>query len=270
MKNITIHIGLHKTGTTFLQRNFFPFYKNVHYSNKGISFKKFPYNKCHNFLISNEALSGRPWNVDWLEGKENDFSWFYSFQVAIENLKVIFPEAHIVIVFRRHGDLVCSLYKQYIQEGGVLKFEEFYGPAGVIKESDLNFSRRLKFLQQKFSKVSVLSFEDFKEEGAEYFNSFFKAQGFDTSSSSNKKKENSSISGNKIEILRRINKYYYKSPKVLKDVLALTNLTPRRVFQKRLNFWKPQDPNYLKVFRSEINEALLSDWNEIEKQFWSR
>lgn len=268
MNKLTLHIGLHKTGTTFLQRQYFPYFEDTHYFNKNLAFQNLAYKRNRNFFISNETLSGRPWNEEWKRGIKNSFSWLESFEMATDNMQQLFPDAHIVVVFRKQGDLLISLYKQYIQEGGELNFQNFYNENGVLKEKDLALKPRLDILNEKFSRVSVLSFEEFKSEGVEYFDKFFNSIGYSRRDFGNVKRENSSISGRKIELLRGVNKHYRKAPKRLKDVLAFAKLTPRKILQKRLNTWNPKDPEEFNEIKLQVNSQLQHDWEKVKEYFW--
>lgn len=269
MSKMVIHIGLHKTGTTFLQNHYFPNLSEISYCSGNFVLDDFGYDKKHNiFLISNESLSGRPWNLQWIRGIENDFRYINSFEIAINNIKEVFPHAIIVIVFRKHGDFLLSLYKQYIQEGGILNFKNFYNYKGVIRDKDLSFAERINFLKNQFEEVHVLSFEKFKSEGIDYYNRFFTSLGCKTGALDNKSKANSSISGNKIEILRKLNRYYPYTPQVIKTVLTISRLTPRKVLQEKLSFWKPSDSRILKDEKQRVNENFKPDWKRVESQFF--
>ena len=59
--SMIVHVGLHKTGTTFLQREIFPKIKNVNY-NRDVFWVKNYKNKIN--VISNEWLSGQPYHGD--------------------------------------------------------------------------------------------------------------------------------------------------------------------------------------------------------------
>lgn len=266
-RKLYIHIGLHKTGSTSLQKGYFPEFENLTYL-KSFDLKLFT-NKWENseFLISSEGLTGIPWNKKWISGIKNDYNWIDSFKLTILNLKTIFPNAHLIIVFRKHGDLLISLYKQYLHEGGVLNFDEFYGETnGVITDKDINFKYRISFLKEHFDQVDILSFEKFKSKGINYFNEYFYSLGFvNNDSKEEKKKYNQGVSGKKIEMLRKANRFYYILPDFIKRVLYKVNLTPRRIFQNRLQFWNSPDSPQLIAMKNYLNKKFQEDWAYVEE-----
>jgi hypothetical protein len=261
---------MHKTATTYLQFNFLPslidttvYHPYRFYDRIGTQALK------RNFIISNEGMSGVAWNDKWLLGKINDHHWIDSFSHAIENCRKLYPHAEIIIVFRRHGDLLISMYKQYVQEGGTLPFEKFYGEHGVINQKDLHFSTRLHLLQTAFKKVYALSFEDIKQYKENYFIKFFDFCGIAADPDKIRSTfSNESISGVKIEILRRINTVYCRFPKAMRKGLNRVRLTPRHILQRRLRFWKPRDNERMITVAHDVNQHFDNDWESISKYFW--
>ena len=263
MSKIVIHIGLPKTGSSYLQKNVFPFLKDVNY------FRSFGFSmlgdisSSNTFLFSHEGLSGHPWNQPWRDGVPNSHNWMTSFKVTTDNLKQLYPEAHIIVVFRKHGDLLVSLYKQYLHEGGILKFKDFYHPNGVINDEDLNFQLRIEKLREDFENVDVLSFEEFKTTGLGYFIDYFKNLGFNLSLNPSDKNENIGVSGKKIEMIRFANKFYRNIPRFIKFIFFKTKFTPRDIFQRRLSFWKSPDSRKWIQIKEEINLKFRKDWDYI-------
>lgn len=267
MNELILHIGLHKTGTTYLQKSYFPFLKGLNYFSGYPFFTLFGQQELVNkTLISKEALSGLPWNEKWKKGIPNEDHWFSSFKLSVNNLKTVFPDARIIIVFRKHGDLLLSLYKQYIQEGGILPFSKFYGDEGVIRKEDLLFQERIQVLKNNFNHVDVLSYEKFKAEGDSYFDNYFSTLGIvRTKSDVGNQKRNHSVSGKKVELLRGLNKvYFYRTPFYLRRFISFLRLTPRRIVQERLGFWKSEDSLEMKSNADQINLEFKQDWESIE------
>ena len=78
---IFVHIGIHKTGTTYLQNYFFKSLDGVDIINTPNYYQTFAKGEKtinYNFLISNEGISGVAWNYDWHIGKPNNFHWIES------------------------------------------------------------------------------------------------------------------------------------------------------------------------------------------------
>lgn len=272
MKKLFIHIGLHKTATTSLQYEYFPNLEGLsyfQYSVPHIYTNLGTYDLNNYVLITNEELSGTSWNSKWKNGIKNDFHWIDSFKSSIRNLKCLHPDATILIMFRKHGDLLVSMYKQYIQEGGILPFEEFYGDGKVIRDKDLDFRERVTFLEEYFEDVVIFSFEKFRKEGVDYLNCYFEQFGL----RENKKKEtsnihNKSLKGKKMNILRSINHGYRHLPMKLRKLLRLLRISPRDILQSRLTFWQPDELPYLIEAKVKINEVFKSDWEYVESKAW--
>lgn len=266
------HIGLHKTGTSYLQRSYLKRLKSVTLFNYVMDFPSFGNRNMDNkhILISNEGLSGVAWNYKWLRGIKNEYSWMSSFETAVQNTRLIFNNGEVIIFLRNHGDLLLSMYKQYIQEGGILKLNDFYGEEGVIKPSDLLFTPRIKFLQKNFTQVYVLSYDEFKKEGDIYLNNFFRSIGIDVNSEKSAITiENKSISGKKIELMRKFNIVFPRLPKIIRKICERFHFKPRDIFQIRLKNWNTPDSEDLVEFKNRVNEQFNEDFLKCEKYFLS-
>ena len=148
MGKVIIHIGMHKTGTTFLQKVIFPKLDNTFYAHNNeffIPWKEQLSKKADHMLLSYERFSGFPWN----KFKEKN-SWLKSFYLNIDQLKKFFPNAIIIIFFRKQGDLLLSIYKQYLQVGGELSFDDFYGDGKILEKEDLSIKSRLDYIKDYF------------------------------------------------------------------------------------------------------------------------
>ncbi|ADI74123.1 hypothetical protein Metev_1256 [Methanohalobium evestigatum Z-7303] len=134
-----IHIGLPKTGTTFLQVEIFPKWNGIKYlggRKKEITLKELvEIDDNQTYLISKEYLAGEP---------------------KIVNLAKLFPEAKIMVSFRKHDKWVTSRYKQYIQDinCSTLSFKEFFdieNNNGYFKKENLNYRKKIKTIEESFN-----------------------------------------------------------------------------------------------------------------------
>jgi Sulfotransferase family len=134
---LLIHIGFHKTGTTWLQRSLlrvefgynpvmdhadvFDYIVKPH----GLLFncdiaKRLLTDRCRNFddghvnVISSELLCGNP----LFGGRESE--------IVAERLKAIAPDARILITIREQMSMLASVYMQYISRGGSLSPKQFF------------------------------------------------------------------------------------------------------------------------------------------------
>ncbi len=268
---VILHIGLHKTATTFLQLQYFRQLEGVSlYAEPKFHDRLGTISPASRWLISSEGMSGVAWNREWKNGIPNPHHWIHSFKIAVQNCRLIYPHASVVIVFRRHGDLLLSLYKQYVQEGGILPLRDFYGPEGVIREEDLSYEARWEVLKENFGQVYALDFERFRQEGVAYFDRFFSAIGLKRTQAGHAglQQRNISITGVKVEMLRRINGCYRYAPENLKRLMQMAGMTPRQIMQKRLSFWKPADPPGFIQLQQQVNDKMAADWEYIESVFF--
>jgi hypothetical protein len=177
-KQIVIHVGTHKTGTTtiqdFLRANrrwfrtegylyigsplLFKMFKNRSYNSdlvseckKTFAVKTTAFNRNKKFFISCENLSGDPW-----DGYKNS-------DIIAEMLRDIFPnfDVKIVLYLRRQDLFIESLYVQYIQQGGVLSFDEYYNNVSV--GVDFNWLNLVEGFSKIFGK-SALTIRVFETE----------------------------------------------------------------------------------------------------------
>ena len=152
MDNIVFHVGLHKTGTTFLQRNVFYNMKNVNFfctdGRQFTGLNDIDKNKIN--LISNEWYSGDP-HVS----KE-----FSRYNIGKDIAKK-YPDSKIIVIFREKNSWMKSLYSQYIKNGGTYNFEKW--KSDFFNEKYLDYKEYENFLRDNFKTVLVLWFEDLRK-----------------------------------------------------------------------------------------------------------
>ena len=146
---IFIHIGMHKTGTTFFQKSVFTNVKGAIYLSKPHLNRLIGLDRKSKYIISNESLSGWAWGADR--------------KMFIKDLSMIFPKAHILISFRRQDDWLRSVYNEYIKWGGYLEIDKFFDlhdDKGVIKRDELYFSELLDSIDECFENEPLVFFYD--------------------------------------------------------------------------------------------------------------
>lgn len=149
--NLTFHVGLHKTGTTFLQENVFPrlegvenlVWRNLEY------FLRLDHRKV--YFVSCEGLSG------------STFASTGERIRAISLLGAMFPYSRVMITVRPHGEYLKSLYSQYLRYGGTEPFDRFVllpfddiggsgSPRGhLIHAADLSYRAIIDAAESAFS-----------------------------------------------------------------------------------------------------------------------
>lgn len=196
MNNVVLHIGLPRTGTTFLQHNVFNNIKNINYC-LSPRYSDPIKSGCIN-LLSQENFSGEPF-INKQKYVENRYS-------LINRFKTLFPDAKIVFCNRNENSMVKSLYAQYIREGGILSFKEF-----IKYEYDKNFMNIDGYIDHvinAFGKnnVFIYSFEDFRKNNIRYIDEMCSFMNVDIPSY-NVRVVNKSFNGNTIRLCRNINKF---------------------------------------------------------------
>lgn len=134
---LLLHVGYHKTATTWAQRSLF----TPEHGFRQIAFHQEAFDhvvKPHGLrfspepmqavvaeglarlepgevpVISSEILSGHPWQG----GHESD--------VYAERLKAIAPDARILISIRSQLRILPSVYTQYVLRGGTMPYDQFF------------------------------------------------------------------------------------------------------------------------------------------------
>lgn len=186
---VLIHVGYPKTASTWFQESFFPKLNNFrfveqndiikHLINPGAldfnSFKAraFFLNKYKgNLFLSHENFVGTTHNFG-LNG--------YLTNEHANRLKLVFPEAEIIVFIRNQYDIIASSYYQYIFSGGTYslkrylhtRFEGLYGIAANC-HGFFEFDKTIKLYEDLFSKekVSVFLFENFERNNIEFLKLF--------------------------------------------------------------------------------------------------
>lgn len=150
-KNVTFHIGLGKTGSTYLQHEFFPKLKGVEY---------IPSRKYHKIF---EILEHKP-DGNYFVSREFDQ------QLESECTKIAehYPDANIIMVLRPPASWIASQYRRFAKNGIHATFQEFFdieNDAGRWKQKELLFSRNIEILERLFNKKPLVLFhEDLKKD----------------------------------------------------------------------------------------------------------
>lgn len=153
-KKIIIHVGLAKTGTTFLQKEFFPKIENAvvygPYNNfLGVN-SKFENNKIS--IISDETLS-----IDSLMYR------IASREEVMMRLKILFPSAKIIFVLRDKESFQKSFHSEYVKWGGSKSYKDWLEDNIRDNPNVFDFDRYVKLINSLFDEVLILNYNDFIE-----------------------------------------------------------------------------------------------------------
>lgn len=186
-----IHIGYHKTASTWLQENlldnpyagFKRFYeqravREHMVSPNSLDFDAQKVKDYYNSIledqvnteekisvISNERLSGNP------------HSGGYDSKEVADRLHSVFPNAKILIVIREQKSAILSCYLQYIKIGGPCSIKDYLEPPKrnlpvlpLFDFEHFNYTRLVKYYIKLFGKENVLvvPYELFKENANDF------------------------------------------------------------------------------------------------------
>jgi hypothetical protein len=171
-----LHIGYHKTGTTWLQKRVFPDTEAgfsfvagpriVHSAFVAVNPFDFDAGAVRkNFergineaeaqglvpVFSHERLSGSP------------YAGGHDSRTNADRLAATFPEARILVVIREQASMLGSIYKQYLRSGGAASFDQYVTPPPgtgrmpIFRFDFLEYHRLIGYYQQLFGVENVLA-----------------------------------------------------------------------------------------------------------------
>lgn len=184
MRPIVLHVGYHKTATTYLQRTVFPAHPEILYLGKpwatpelkrlvlewqfapslqldpdvyrtsfAMQIDKLAADSSRLPLISQESLHSGP---NWDGGHVPEMA---------RRIRATFPQARILLTIRNQTSLIESLYKHYVYLGGTLPFEKYlhesvHARCGLLAK--LEYDRVIALYRSLFGSehVGVMLHED--------------------------------------------------------------------------------------------------------------
>lgn len=193
--NPLLHIGYHKTGTTWLQQIFFPACPEFFGFSHSDIYQQFVEPNALDFcaessrrffedkidarcddntipLLSFERLSGSP------------FSGGRDSKEIADRLARVFPRAKVLVVIREQIEAIASCYKQYVIAGGPGSLQRFLSPPalGAYSWFDPNHFRYEPLIRYYMSlygvdNVKVMLYEKFKADNERFCNDILKFVG---------------------------------------------------------------------------------------------
>lgn len=198
-KEIFFHVGLAKTGTTYLQHKFFPRLRGIKYIQR-TKYRNFKYVQImektdyKKYLVSNE--------------------FDRQLKRELKNIASIFPHAKIIIVLRRHDSWIASQYKRRIKNGYSFSFKEFIDlekDHGFWKQKDLYFYPMIKMIECEFkTQPLVLFYSDLKKDPYQFLEkiSRFLDVTFDKDSI-NLSPKHRSFNEKQLKITRKFSRFFF-------------------------------------------------------------
>ena len=289
-KEVYIHLGLHKTASTFFQKKVYPIYKEFNYlhlrdKNTLAEFNQYVLRENDLFFSKEIAKNLFYKNTNTKQFASNritlceeQFSGFplfdaYNRKSIFDRLNSIFPNAKYILVLRNQRDFILSMYGEYLKKGGQETLSDFLS----VNKTHLNFSKGsylqyysyYKYIISKVGKdnIEIFYYEDMKSDPRAFFNTlqnYFNLS-FDIKFDLIKQKENVSFSTKEYEVERFFNRFC-KSPyspnhffkrKSFKYLKPLINyIIKNEDFQKTID-------DYLKS--KNFNNEFLPEYSRIKK-----
>lgn len=195
---VFLHVGMHKTATTFLQAVIFSKIKNVNFIHNFELGSKVYEDKLN--IISNEGFSGNTYHP--FKSAEERY-------IKADRLKAMFPDAYVLVGTRMHLTWMPSLYSQYLKRGGALTYEKW---KENVDPDYFDYDRYITYLKKLFGekKVHVYKFEDLKENHHKFVLGICAFLEVDVPEYKNKVYQKGFTPGQK-ESMRKINKIFKSS-----------------------------------------------------------
>ncbi|MBC6410108.1 MAG: sulfotransferase domain-containing protein [Ekhidna sp.] len=282
MASRIIQIGFPKTGTTYLQKNVYPHLSGVKYYDYWTCDKLFydmiyldkidydyeknkrtitPYFNKEKVLFSFESLAGSPFIY---KGANRS-------QIPVRLKDAGFNK--IIITLRNQVDIIDSMYRQYIVQGGVMRFKDFLDLEEKWKLSVrpfylgyLEYEKLIKLYHEAFGKENVLVLfqENLKRDHNAFINellSFIGEVKFNQPAKTHTKNE--SLTNLSTSFLRICNHFIFAYSKISKRLVFKVFkviLDPYffRLVSSKKSFLKNSSREYISEYYKESNSKLQS------------
>ncbi|MCV6637947.1 sulfotransferase [Candidatus Albibeggiatoa sp. nov. NOAA] len=223
-----IHVGYHKTATTWLQLFYFPNHPELAFiaGHEGLwqhlmsahslefnaqstqqLFQPLIQQSLHTQqvpILSAERLSGNP-HAGGFDNKD-----------MADRLQAVFPQAKILIVIRHQPDAILSNYKQYIRVGGICNLTEYLTPPEdgripLFRLDNFAYHHLASYYAKLFGqdKVKVMLYEQFRQQPQAFIKELSQFIGVSSNQSfPTEQQVNTSMSDLGMVLKRQINKWH--------------------------------------------------------------
>lgn len=185
MARLLIHIGYHKTGTTWLQKRLFA-REDLGFRRLSLSKKRSDFVRVHDFDFDPEvyrrefepqlarcAAEGRVAVISHERLSGNPHSGGFDSRTLADRLAQVFPDARIFVVIREQRAMILSAYAQYVRAGGLCSLRGYLAPPRdhrlpMFRLDHFRYDRLIAHYQKRFGRehVLVLSYERFRADPA--------------------------------------------------------------------------------------------------------
>lgn len=248
---VYFHLGLPKTGSTYLQAKVFPKMPKIKY------FRKYYYNKYRN-------LNPRD-GEKYFFTCEMDVTLFEE----MDSIKRKFPDnAFIIVVFRKHFSWIISKYKNHIRKFGWIKFKKFFSPGeeGLLDISRHFYSELADAFFEKFGdRVLLLNYDELKESPGSFVRKIYDFLDLpDEDIVYSRAVVKRSFSNNQLKILRNFNNFYrYDAIRTKYHIINWVHYKYRHLLLHTVAFFA----RFIPVRTADFQNELLEDKETIENYF---
>lgn len=163
-----VHVGYHKTATNWFQRVFYPAVTNLRYvhrkkarraflSDSGLKFdpsrawQALEAERAERLAMCEEELSGNI-HTAGLHG-------CFTKEIA-RRIREVLPDSDIVIFVRNQVEMIASVYKQYIKEGGTFSVNRYLYHGRYLPESGFQPAKAPLFSFDHFDYAALVGWYD--------------------------------------------------------------------------------------------------------------
>lgn len=150
------HVGLGKTGTTYLQYHFFPKLRGLRY------IQRTRYKEYHSIIRNSK-------NEKLFFSREFD----RQLEREVEGFAQHYPDTHAIIILRSPESWIASQYRRFVKNGFSGSFQDLIDvetDRGSWSREELLFSRKIEALDENFRKEPlVLLYDDLKKDPYAFF-----------------------------------------------------------------------------------------------------
>lgn len=284
MMTLYLHIGLHKTATTFLQKAVFPNIRDINFIEQERIYRIlrrimiedsviFDQNKTKkqisNYmtdginLISAEGLSGNPC-LQYINRSN-----------VVYKLHNMFSDAKIIIGIRNQRDMIVSLYKQYVKIGGTKRISDFIHPKQIIGEpiqdffdlETLKYGPYLQRIEEYFGldNIYIYIYEDLLRDKKKFVKGILNFLGVRNIPYLDDRKYNAGFTDSELSVALFLNRFFRSSR------------NESSIFGRPRGFWKlirilgKLVPQCMSVHTydevSSLHKFFISDNNSINKRY---
>ena len=197
---VYFHVGLGKVASSYLQQRVFPKLDGIHYIS------------THRYKKNMQEI-GKGKHSKYLVSREFD----RQFEREIKWFSTHYPDARVIIVFRRHDSWIASQYRRFVKNGRTMDFSEFFNldeEKSFWKHEHILYYWKLELIEECFTKNPLVLFHDeLKEDAWVFFDKISKYAGVSYSKDRvSLKPTHSSYSEKQLRVLKAFCKRFKKKP----------------------------------------------------------